>query len=159
MKTIKINESQLHTLIKESVKKVLREMDELSPALLQRASDRAEELGRWSQRDSFGDEAEIRAGQEFNGDANINVVSPKKIWYVNPHGDTCGIFREGTYAHRPKNGYNNETGHLTGMTKFPEYMKVQDKRTARAIARWWKTYYAGERPVPFMEDWHNLLAW
>lgn len=159
MKTIKINESQLHTIIKESVKKVLREMDELSPALLQRAADKAFDQNRWSQHDAFEDEAGKRAQAEFAEDSTIRIITPKKISYISPDGAFCVITRDGTYSYRPKNGFNNETGNLRGGNGFPNHMKVRDKRTARTIVKWWNTYNMVENPIPVMEDWHNLLAW
>lgn len=134
-------------------------VDELSPKLLQHASDKAWDASRWSQAENFEDEAAKRASEEFPEDNCIRRITPKSIAYILPDGSGGIVYRDGSYVYRPKSGYNNEQGWLTGMTKFPDYMKVPDKRTARSIVRWWKRFYKGENPVPFMEDWHNLVEW
>lgn len=134
-------------------------VDELSPKLIQKAADKAWDSSRWSQAENFEDEAAKRAASEFGKDDCVRRITPKSIAYVSPEGDACLIYRDGSYVFRPRSGYNNESGWLTGMTKFPEYMKVPDKRAARSIARWWKIYYEGEKDVPFMTDWHNLVKW
>ena len=158
-KTVKLNESDLRMMVTECVKRVIKEMDELSPKLLQKAADKAWDMNRWSQHEAFEDEAGARAQAEFGENNGIRIVTPKKISYEAPDGGFCVIFRDGTYSYRPRNGYNNETGNLRGGNEFPKYMRVPDKRVARSLVRWWKTYNECEAPVPFMEDWHNLLQW
>ena len=144
----------------EEAKKAAGEMnegiDELSPKLLQKAADKAWDMSRYKQAKSFEGEAAKRASEEFQGDSCIRRITPKSIAYVLPDGSAGLICNDGSYAYRPSSGYNNERGWLRGMTRFPKYMKVPDKRTARSICRWWKIYYAGEKDVPFMDDWHEI---
>ena len=157
---MKLTEQQLIQLISESVMKVIKEgVDELSPKLIQRAADKAWDSQRYSQAQNFEDEAARRATSEFEGNQRIKRVTPKSIAYLSVNEGASIIYNDGSYVFRPASGYNNESGWLTGMTKFPEYMKVDDKRSARAIARWWKIYYEGDREIPFMSDWHNLFLW
>lgn len=134
-------------------------LDELSPKLLQHASDKAWDLGRYSQSEKLEDEAGKRAQREFGAADGIRVITPKKISYESATGAFCAIFRDGSYSCRPRSGYNNESGNLPGSVEFPKEMRVTDKRAARALSRWWKTYYIGGNPCPVMEDWHNLLEW
>jgi hypothetical protein len=137
----------------------MNEMDELSPKLLQRASEKAWDAKRWSQAEAFEDEAGKRAQDEFGSAEGIRIVTPKKISYESATGAFCVIFRDGSYSCRPRSGYNNESGNLPGSVEFPKEMRVTDKRAARALSRWWKIYYTGEKPCPVMEDWHNILQW
>lgn len=153
-----MNESQLKDLVMETAKKVLKEMDELSPKLLQNAADTAWDRGRYSQAENFEFEAGARASSEFGGDDNIRRITAKNIACVSPDGSAWSISRDGSYYFRPKSGYNNESGHLTGMTKFPDYMKT-DKHTARTIVKWWQKYNNADKDVPFMNDWHELVKW
>lgn len=134
-------------------------LDELSPKLLQHASDKAWDLGRYSQSENLEDEAGKRAQNEFGAADGIRVITPKKISYESATGAFCAIFRDGSYSCRPRSGYNNESGNLPGSVEFPKEMRVTDKRAARALSRWWKIYYTGEKPCPVMEDWHNMLQW
>jgi hypothetical protein len=134
-------------------------MDELSPKLLQRASEKAWDAKRWSQAEAFEDEAGKREQDEFGSAEGIRIVTPKKISYESATGAYCVIFRDGNYSCRPRSGYNNESGNLPGSVEFPKEMRVTDKRAARALSRWWKIYYTGEKPCPVMEDWHNILQW
>jgi hypothetical protein len=134
-------------------------LDELSPKLIQKAADKAWDMSRWSQAENFEDEAAKRAASEFGNDNYIRRITPKSIAYMSPGEDACLIYRDGSYVFRPRPGYNNESGWLTGMSKFPDYMKVDDKRAARSLSRWWKFYYEGDKEVPFMSDWHNLMKW
>lgn len=154
----KLNESQLKSIITETVKKVLKEMDELSPKLLQNAADKAWDSGRYSQAENFESEAGARASSEFGGDNNIRRITARNIACVSPDGSAWSISRDGSYYFRPKSGYNNESGHLTGMTKFPDYMKT-DKHTARTIVKWWQKYNNADAEIPFMNDWHELVKW
>ena len=153
-----INESKLKYLVMETAKKVLKEMDELSPKLLQNAADTAWDKGRYSQAENFESEAGTRASSEFGGDDNIRRITAKNIACVSPDGSAWSISRDGSYYFRPKSGYNNESGHLTGMTKFPDYMKT-DKHTARTIVKWWQKYNNSDTEIPFMNDWHELVKW
>lgn len=154
----KLSESQLKSIIMEAAKKVLKEMDELSPKLLQNAADTAWDRGRYSQAENFESEAGARASSEFGGDNNIRRITAKNIACVSPDGSAWSISRDGSYYFRPKSGYNNESGHLTGMTKFPDYMKT-DKNTARTIVKWWQKYNNADAEIPFMNDWHELVKW
>lgn len=153
-----VNESRLKDLVMETAKKVLKEMDELSPKLLQNAADTAWDRGRYSQAENFESEAGARASSEFGGDDNIRRITAKNIACVSPDGSAWSISRDGSYYFRPKSGYNNESGHLTGMTKFPDYMKT-DKHTARTIVKWWQKYNNADAEIPFMNDWHELVKW
>jgi hypothetical protein len=154
-KVIKLNESDLHKIIKS----VIREMDELSPLLLQRAADKAYEKGRWSQYDAFEDEAGKRAWEEFGADPGVLTATPKKFSYVAAAGGACTIFRDGTYVVRTKTGYNNENGSIVGCSEFPKQLRGCSKRTARMLEKWWNTYNQCEKPVPCMQDWHNFIEW
>jgi len=153
-----VTESQLKTIVMETAKKVLKEMDELSPKLLQNAADTAWDRGRYSQAENFESEAGARASSEFGGDDNIRRITAKNIACVSPDGSAWSISRDGSYYFRPKSGYNNESGHLTGMAKFPDYMKT-DKHTARTIVKWWQKYNNADAEIPFMNDWHELVKW
>lgn len=134
-------------------------LDELSPKLIQKAADKAWDKSRWSQAENFEDEAARRASSEFGKVEYIKRITPKSIAYMTPNDDVCLIYRDGSYVFRPRSGYNNESGWLTGMSKFPDYMKLPDKSAVRALSRWWKFYYEGDKEVPFMSDWHNLMKW
>lgn len=153
-----INEARLKDIVMEATKKVLKEMDELSPKLLQNAADTAWDRGRYSQAEKFESEAGARASSEFGGDNNIRRITARNIACVSPDGSAWSISRDGSYYFRPKSGYNNESGHLTGMTKFPDYMKT-DKHTARTIVKWWQKYNNADAEIPFMNDWHELVKW
>ena len=144
---------------KKAAGEVNEGVDELSPKLIQKAADKAWDKSRWSQAENFEDEAAKRAASEFGNDNYIRRITPKSIAYMSPGEDACLIYRDGSYVFRPRSGYNNESGWLTGMSKFPDYMKVDDKRAARSLSRWWKFYYEGDKEVPFMSDWHNLMKW
>ena len=134
-------------------------LDELSPKLLQHASDKAWDMNRYSQAEKFEDEAERRAGAEFGKDECIRRITPKSIAYVMADNSSGLIYRDGSYTFRPRSGYNNESGSLRGRSKFPDYMKVHDKHAARTISRWWKMYHDEGIEIPFIDDWHNLVKW
>ena len=150
---------QQHKEAKDAAGEMNEGVDELSPKLIQKAADKAWDESRWSQAENFEGEAAKRAASEFGKDNYIRRITPKSIAYMSPDEDFCVIYRDGSYVFRPRSGYNNESGWLTGMSKFPDYMKVDDKRTARSLSRWWKFYYEGDKEVPFMSDWHNIVKW
>ena len=160
-----LNESQLKTIILESVKRVVNEMlyegvDELSPELLQRATDKAWDARRWSQAENFENYAAKRATEEFGGlKGQVRRITPRQIVWMSDEDDACMLYNDGAYYFQPRSGFNKESGNFKGLNNFPKYMKISDKITARAITRWWKRYHKPDVEIPFLEDWHNVVAW
>ena len=134
-------------------------LDELSPKLLQHASEKAWDAKRWSQSENFETEAEKRAAEEIGTDEFIKRITPKQIVYMTPDKGSVIIYRNGEFFYRSNSNGSTDSGSFSVLDEIPESMRVPDKRTARSITRWWKIYHEGDKDVPILSDWHNLVRW
>lgn len=131
-------------------------LSELSPKLLQRAYDKAEQSRRYNQRDAFDAGAAARM-PEFNIEGRMDA-NPRRIRWINGIA-SCLIAKNGQYHVGSANYFKtitSETGTFSNSSDYiPEYMKSEDKVIARKIAKWWQEY--GEVDIPKLGDWHSFV--
>ena len=146
-----IKEKELITIIKESVVKVL---NELSPGLLQKAADKAYDIGRYSQAENLQQGAEDACTETYGINGTLKA-SPKAIFWINGRY-SCSLSRDARFCTRSSNYFADvptTRGYI--QSSIPKEMKVKDIKIARLIAKWWNQY--GEEDIPMLSDWHSFV--
>lgn len=153
---VKLNETQLRSLIKESVKKVLREMDELSPEYLIKAKKAFQDkYGETGRRDNdwikFVDRERYEKGRGYN-----DIFAQKDEW--NKRREENGLKSDPgdlkTYKLKKNGEKDYISGHISNFDSAisnamhsPEYSDYLDKLTSGLdplTAAAVKVYYPGD---------------
>lgn len=147
---IKITESDLKTLIRESVEQYLNEVD-LDTAI--RASVKAGELGRAKQASTFKKYAldKVNDGLSTNN-SEIVDISDTHISYKNFQNSVIRIQSNGVFV---INNAEYDMSKIARVGSAPPALKVKNKLSARKIAEWVERYLSPSYSFKnTIADWH-----
>lgn len=147
---IKITESDLKTLIRESVEQYLNEVD-LDTAI--RASVKAGELGRTKQASTFKQYAldKVNDGLGANN-SEIVDISDTHISYKNYRNSEIRIQSNGFIV---INNTKYDMSKIVDVGSAPAELKVKNKLSARKIAEWVERYFSPSYSFKnIIANWH-----
>lgn len=165
---LRLTESELHKIIKESVKITL---NEISSDVLDRASDKAESLGRKKQMQNFKDGAFERRKDELTKNGKFD---PSISMYFRAHRDFIDIHNNDLRLQINSNGnvksyeknvqYGNPDMMLVSWPlEYEHRLHFRDKNLNRQLAmvivKWCDKYLSpeGKEKLQGFDDWHNWV--
>lgn len=168
-RVIRLNENDLHDIIKESIKSAL---NEISSDMLDRASDKAEAQDRKKQMQKFKNGAFEKRRDELMADKNFDT---DLSCYFRAHRGHIDISNNGYILHIESNGiiyayennvqYGNKDNALASWPldykhKISTFRNIKlNKQLALIIVNWCNKYLSleGKERLKGFNDWHNWV--
>lgn len=150
---IRLTENKLKQIVAESVKNVL---NEISSDLAYKASQAAQEKGRWGQGYAFSNYGHKRVRDELGLPSDVEATN-NYISYKSSRGRNITLKTDGSLiiGDNCYNGFKEWT-EANYENRADRFIRVEDKRLARTIANWCSKYIGDE--LPQSADWHFWAA-